>query len=91
MNPFIASLLRIKQRSREELDGDYEGWLVSESGKCANPVDTHKHFPTATFNAQSAFVFSVLINMELILIKKKNEDIFHYLEVKRVFNGYILL
>lgn len=30
----------------------------------------HKHFPTATFNAQSAFVFSVLINMELILIKK---------------------
>lgn len=39
----------------------------------------------------SAFVFSVLINMELILIKKKYEDIFHYLEVKRVFNGYILL
>lgn len=36
-------------------------------------------------------MFSVLINMELILIKKKYEDIFHYLEVKRVFNGYILL
>lgn len=29
--------------------------------------------------------------MELILIKKIYEDIFDYLEVRRVFNGYILL